>query len=37
MGTFDEESEYEEEVGNDDEVTYAVAIGGGSEQERGME
>ena len=36
-GTPDEDSYDEEEVGNDDEVTVAVKIGGGSEEDRGLE
>ena len=36
-GTLDEEIYDEEEVGNDDEVMDAVGIGGGSEQQTGME
>ena len=37
MGNVDEESDYKEEVGNYDEVTDAVGIGGGSEEDRGAE
>ena len=36
-GADDEESYDEEEVGNNDEVTDAVGIGGGSEEDRGVE
>ena len=36
-GGVDEESYDEEEVGNDDEVTDAVGIGGGSEEDIGVE
>ena len=33
MGTIDEYIDDKEDVGNDDEVTDAVGIGGGSEEE----
>ena len=33
MGTIDEESEYKEEICNDDEVTGDIGIGGGLEED----